>query len=75
MKLKQQEEAVQDGREGGRKKGASPVEKNAAPNDRENIGDSENALFAPRKEDQACDEEVIDHDLNKGKSEEIPDLS
>ena len=75
MELKQQEEAVKDGWEGGRKKGASPVEKDAAPNDWENIGDGEETLFTPRKEDQTCDEEVIDHDLEEGKLEEIPDFS
>ena len=74
VELEYQNKAVQERGEGSWKKGAPPIEDKTASDNGENIHDREIAFFSSREIDEACDEKVIDYNLNKGKSLEVFNL-
>jgi hypothetical protein len=75
MKLEQEEETIQKGGEGCRKKSAALVEDDAASDNRKDIGDRKKAFLPTSKIDQARNEKVINHNLKISKSLEVFNFS
>jgi len=71
MVLKQEKETIQESGNGRRKEGPLLVEDDTASDDREDIGDREKTISAPRKVDEANDEEMVEEQLDKGELAEV----
>jgi len=71
IELKNQDRSVKEGGERGREESPPFIEKDTTPDDGENIGDGEVALFSSSEIDQTRDKKVIDDELNPDETKKI----
>jgi hypothetical protein len=71
--LKEEEKSIEQGRKRGREKSPASEEDDTTPNDGEDIGHREKAVFPAGEENESNNEKMIEHHLNECESTEILD--
>jgi len=71
VELKEEDEAEKEGGERGRIESPSFVKEKAAADDRKDIGNGKKTSMAPRKVNEAGDEEMVHQDLDRDESTEM----